>query len=282
MTPRASVVIPAHDEADRIETTLTALLADAEPGEFEVVVVCNGCRDDTAARARSVPGVEVVELDVASKIAALNEADRRVRTFPRIYLDADTQLSAAGARALVAALDQPEARVAGMRAEVVLDPPTRLGRWYHGFRERLPVFADGIIGAGVFALDRVGRARFADWPDVLGDDQFVLRTFPPHERAFVATHRTRVTVPGRLRAIVRRGVRVRRGNVELTHERHLAPPRSGAGVALRRAVTDPRAWPQAATWVLVSAWIRLRTRAGASGDWQASSRAAVSVGDAVR
>ena len=46
-----SVVIPAHDEEAVIERCLGTLLADARAGEVEVVVVCNGCTDDTAARA---------------------------------------------------------------------------------------------------------------------------------------------------------------------------------------------------------------------------------------
>src|SRR5262245_58336894 len=48
----ASVVIPAHNEARVIERGLSSLLEGARPGELEIVVVCNGCTDDTAARAR--------------------------------------------------------------------------------------------------------------------------------------------------------------------------------------------------------------------------------------
>ena len=51
---RLSVVIPASNEAGRIGACLHALLAQegvAEP--VEVIVVANGCRDDTAAVARA-------------------------------------------------------------------------------------------------------------------------------------------------------------------------------------------------------------------------------------
>lgn len=71
--PRASVVISAHDEQDRIGRTLATLLADAEPGEFDVLVVCNGCCDRTAEIVHAAPGVRVVELERPSKIAALRE-----------------------------------------------------------------------------------------------------------------------------------------------------------------------------------------------------------------
>jgi glycosyltransferase involved in cell wall biosynthesis len=279
-TPRASIVIPAHDEAASIEGTLRSVLAEADDGEFEVVVVCNGCQDDTAARARRVAGVEVVEIPTPSKIAALNAGDDRARTFPRIYLDADTGLTTAAARALVAAVSRPDVRVAGMRADLDLDGATRPARWFHEFRERLPVFSDGIIGAGVYALDRVARARFPAWPDVLGDDQFVLRSFPPSERAFVREHRTRTAAAGDLRTIVRRGVRVRRGNAELTSIQRLGAPAAGIATALKACAADPRRWPGAATWLLASLVIRFRARAGGVGDWGSSvGRRGVAGGD---
>jgi glycosyltransferase involved in cell wall biosynthesis len=266
----ASVVIPAHDEAEVIGATLRALLGDAGPGEFEVVVVCNGCGDDTAAEARRVPGVQVIEITTASKIAALNAGDEEVGAFPRIYLDGDTTLTTAGARALVRALEPEGIRVAGMRADVDLVGLTLPARWFHEFRVTLPVFAGGIIGAGVYALDVVARRRFDAWPDVLGDDQFVLRSFRSPERAFVADHRTSITAPTDLRTIVRRGVRVRRGNRQLTATTQLTSPPSGLRTALWSAARRPHLWPGAVTWLVTGGLIRFRTWAGARGDWRAA------------
>ncbi len=55
---------PAHNEAAVIERCLGAILADAPPGTPEIIVVCNGCTDDTAARARKFgAGVTVIELE---------------------------------------------------------------------------------------------------------------------------------------------------------------------------------------------------------------------------
>src|ERR1035438_1575828 len=81
-----SVVIPAHDEAGVIRRCLDSLFTGFKPGELNVVVVCNGCRDDTAmlARASGHP-VRVIELVRASKAAALRAGDAVALAFPRLY-----------------------------------------------------------------------------------------------------------------------------------------------------------------------------------------------------
>lgn len=271
---RASVVIPAHDEEAGIAATLHALLASAEDGEFEVVVVCNGCRDGTAAAARAVPGVRVEEIPQASKIAALRHGDATARTFPRIYLDADVVLPTEGARELAACLGPGGAAVAGVGHRMDTTTSTPPVRWYFDFRQRLPVFRQGIIGAGVYALSREGRARFGAWPDVLGDDQFVLRLFSPAERAHVTDHRTTVIAPADLRTLVRRQLRVRRGNRQLTSAdvglADAAAPRAGLRAALRAVAGRPAAWPGAVTWLVVNAWVRVLERLPSSGDWAAT------------
>ena len=49
-----------------------------------MVVVCTGGRTESAAMARSVEGITVVEIDQASRIAALNAGDRHATLWPRI------------------------------------------------------------------------------------------------------------------------------------------------------------------------------------------------------
>jgi len=49
-----SIIVAAHNEAVVIERCLSAMTIDAEPEEFEIVVVCNGCTDQTAALVRAM------------------------------------------------------------------------------------------------------------------------------------------------------------------------------------------------------------------------------------
>lgn len=61
---RAVVVVPARDEEERIGACIAALAAqrDLEPGSWEVVLVLDGCSDDTAAVAERAAGGLVLHL----------------------------------------------------------------------------------------------------------------------------------------------------------------------------------------------------------------------------
>ena len=271
MEPRASVVIPAHNEEGRIGRTLQSLTMDAREGEFDIVVVCNGCTDATAEEARAFPGVRVVELEEPSKVAALREGDRRTDVFPRIYLDGDVELSTQAARALAAPLREGVALAAGVPGRYVLENAPLGVRLFYEFRQRLPVFADGIIGAGVYAMSTEGRKRFGEWPDVLGDDQFVYRLFSHDERIALRGHQTLVEPPQDLRAVVRRGLRVREGNRQLsvgaTGQPQLLSPSAGVGEAVRSSLKSPRGWASAAVFVSVTSVIRLRSHVRGGHGW---------------
>lgn len=275
-TSSAAVIIAAHNEAATIAHTLATLLADAVEGEFDVVVACNGCTDDTASIARSVPGVRVIELEEASKPAALRAGDATTSVFPRLYLDADVELGTETARALAGALHQGSALAAGVPGRIRLQASSRPARWFLDFRSRLPVFHEGFIGAGAYALSRDGHARVAPWPDVIADDQYVLRAFNPQERVTVPGHHTVVQAPPDLRTIVRRGVRVRRGNEQLTAGlagRPLAAPPAGLRTALADAARSPRGLLGATTFLFTTLAIRVRARWSAGGgDWVLSRR----------
>ena len=68
-----SIIVPAHNEARVIGRCHESMTTGAEPGELEILVVCNGCSDDTASVARRHgPYVQVLESEIASKNAALN------------------------------------------------------------------------------------------------------------------------------------------------------------------------------------------------------------------
>jgi len=193
-----SVIIPASNEAAWIGPCLAALfVSEVVPGGAEAVVVANGCRDDTADRARGMRALAeargwrltVVERAPGGKPAALNAGDAQAQGEVRAYLDADVQVAPALMAQLVLALSEPEPRYA--TGTVVIPRATsRITRAYSRFWQRLPFAAGEAPGMGLFAVNEAGRARWPGFPPIISDDTFVRLQFTPSERVQVpATYR---------------------------------------------------------------------------------------------
>ncbi|WP_353988183.1 glycosyltransferase [Ruicaihuangia caeni] len=200
--PLGSVIIAAHNEAAVIGRTLTALEPAVSDGSITVIVVPNGCRDDTASIARTFPGVVVSELEQASKAAALRAGDALAASGPRIYLDADVVLTARAARDVLRTLasgaiaGRPPHRFDSSHATFIVR------RWY-AVRERLPSISHALWGAGCYALSVEGRDRFDEFPDILSDDLFIDDLFTRDEITIVPTDPVVVRAPGRAADLVR-------------------------------------------------------------------------------
>uniref|UniRef100_UPI003D7D42C8 glycosyltransferase n=1 Tax=Kineococcus sp. SYSU DK007 TaxID=3383128 RepID=UPI003D7D42C8 len=231
-TPTVSVVVPAHDEARTLRRTLAALGAAAVREVPDVVVVANGCSDDTAEVARAA-GVRVVELGQASKAAALRAGDEAALTFPRVYLDADIVLSPGALDELTDTLRTDEPVVASPRVQFDTAASSWPVRVFYRAYEQIPYVREGLVGLGVYGVSRSGRARFGQFPDVRGDDLFVQRLFAPAERR-TSGGRFVVAAPRDLRNLVGGGPPPARGHPPLPP----TPPlpgcaRGGAGLVRR-------------------------------------------------
>jgi glycosyltransferase involved in cell wall biosynthesis len=262
----ASVVIPAHNEAGVIEECLRALLRDARPGELEVVVACNGCTDDTAARARSFgTSVTVVSTRRPGKAEALNLADAACHTFPRVYVDADVLLETPALRRLVAALEpQGTALAASPRLGLDLTRSSAAVRSFYRLWSRLPSVRDDLVGRGVYALSERGHARVTPFPEITADDHHVRSAVPRPDRVVVDECSSLVRPPRTLRSLVRRRARVVAGN------RELGASGPGAGGVLAVLRDDPRRAVDAPVFVLVAVLARLaaaRRRPGQPIPW---------------
>ncbi len=177
-----SVVVPAHNEEVVIGRCLSALFAGADEGELDVVVVCNGCDDRTAEVARrAAPLATVIEIPVASKVAALNAGDQAARHFPRFYLDADIELSVAAVRQVAAVLAEGGVMCAAPRPYFDVAGRTWPIRAFYDVWKEVPYRALDMVGSGVYALSEQGRARFGEFPELTADDQFVQQQFGPAE-----------------------------------------------------------------------------------------------------
>lgn len=185
-----SVIIPANNEEGYIGTCLDLLLRSEAPrgGSVEVVVVANGCTDDTVGEARSREAefeargwqLVVLDLEAGGKINALNAGDRAARHDKRVFIDADIHVTDALIAQLSDALDRPEPSYAGGRPRI-RPARTLVSERYARFWEKLPFMAGGVPGCGVYGVNAAGRARWDDFPAVIADDTFVRYNFAPDE-----------------------------------------------------------------------------------------------------
>ena len=213
--PLASVVIPAHNEEKSILRLLDALAENMSLYQFEIIVVCNGCTDRTAELARgSGSDVQVIDLVEPSKKAALRVGDERAGFFPRVFVDADVEISAGAIQMLVNSIQH-----GGFLASA----PTRvfpragvgwLVRTYYDVWERLPQVREGLFGRGVIALSKLGNERVREIPQVMSDDLAMSEIFRPDERQIVAESEVIIRPPKKIGDLIRRRTRVATGNAE--------------------------------------------------------------------
>lgn len=211
-----SIVIPAHDEGLVIARTLEALTTGALPNELDVVVVCNGCTDDTASIARRFgTPVRVIETPIPNKTHALNLGDRAVRAFPRIYVDADVVVTLTTIRALAERLERGGVIAVAPKPYFDLTGCSWPVRAFYDVRCRLPSFGEGIGGSGVYALSEIARRRFGDFPNLIADDTYVRVQFKPEERETLSLVKSTVFVPHTIKDLVAIEARADFGTFEL-------------------------------------------------------------------
>jgi glycosyltransferase involved in cell wall biosynthesis len=185
---KTSIIIPASNEAAWISHCLEAVFASKRLERAQVIVVANGCQDNTAdvARRYSVLAEElgwelnVIELTIGDKLKALNAGDRAAKGDVLVYLDADVRVDDRLLHQIEHALDR--ASPAWASGKLQMAAASRVSRAYARFWSQVPFMAKGVPGAGIFAVNRAGRDRWDAFPEIISDDIFVRLNFAPKER----------------------------------------------------------------------------------------------------
>jgi len=235
----------------------------AEPDELDVVVVCNGCTDDTASVARRFsPTVRVIETGIAGKTHALNLGDEAAQGFPRIYADADVIITVQTIRTLAHRLEPGDVLAVAPTPSFDLAGCSWPVRACYEIRSRLPSAQEGIGGSGVYALSKAGRARFREFPALTADDGYVRIQFQPEERETLRSAMSTVLPPRTIKDLIATKTRAHYGSFELAslfpglwQNRGESNNRS-----LIRLFQDPRLWFKLAAYCLVTAIAKHRAQ----------------------
>jgi glycosyltransferase involved in cell wall biosynthesis len=277
---RATILIPAHNEASVIGRTLLHLSRGMCLADFHIVVIANACSDATASKARSImPGATVIETATPGKANALNlgyaMADKNK---PVICLDADLDITSESLEALIAPLCSGEAKAACGHMDVNASDAAALVRaYYKGWRTN-PYFDRGKFG-GVFALTPDAAAEIFPLPEIIADDEFVRRRFNACETAVVETCRFVVRAPRTVQSLVRVRRRALRGARAVTAMGLASPERRSITVLFARLLRQPRNLFPVMAYAGVNILARLQLsveKSSAEGRWERdlSTRAA--------
>ncbi len=269
-----SIIIPAHNEPNVIGRCLDSMTEGAEPGELEILVVCNGCTDNTAEVARSYgPLVTVLESEIPSKNAALNLGHARATSYPRFYVDADIVMPLESIRRTAEVLRGGEIHGAAPRMRVDLEGRGWPIRAYYDIWLRTPYVEEGMLGSGVYAISEEGGSRFTTFPDIIADDGFARLLFKPEERLTVEDAWFLMTPPETLQSLIHINVRRRVGRFEMAdlHPETTQQEAQHQRGALYRLFANPRLWPGLAVYlyakVACMAIYFVRERQGRHKEW---------------
>lgn len=210
----ATVIVPAYNESKVIRRCLDSLLQ--QDCVDEIIVACNGCQDNTAQIVeQEYPTVTCLDIKTPSKVNALNEAEKLVKFWPVVYLDADLQLwPGAIERALIGMQNNGYLLVS---PTPIMD--TSNSSWivkqYYKTHRQLSYVDQGVIGTGTFIMDKAGRARFGAFPQVINDDHFVRSQFEEYELANIPESKVTVTAPRNAWSLIKILTRSNLGNIEI-------------------------------------------------------------------
>ena len=258
-----SIVIPAHNEEKVIGDTIVEYVDAVSKGALELIVVCNGCADNTETVVRSFgPHIRCITTKTASKTHALNLGDAVASGFPRFYQDADVVLTFDAVQSVSSLLDSGFFSAAAPTFRMDFTGASWLVRAYYAVWQQLPYVREGMIGTGVYALSEKGRRRFGAFPEIIADDGYVRRLFQPHERTAVDTCFSRVRSPKNLDGLLKIKTRSRLGIYELEDKfpELKCNEEKKYSSALLLIIGKVSLWPKVPVYLLVNFLARIRAK----------------------
>jgi glycosyltransferase involved in cell wall biosynthesis len=279
------VIIPAHNEASTLSACLRTLLRQDFHGVMRLIISDNGSSDGTVELARAWAarftraGHEtwVLHLPVGNKCAALNAADAAAEGLPRIYLDADVELTSTNCISEVVATFSDGSGILMCCPRLrVARPETFVTRHWGRVWTQLPWVCQDAIGGGFYAVSAQGRKRWGRFPDLLSEDSFVQAQFRKHERRVLEDCQFQIHLPDGLRDLLKVRTRQMSGNRQLARQisgdwgRATFP----LGQRLQFIMSTPGLWPDLPLYFFVNAcahWRARRREALGTSVWERDS-----------
>lgn len=220
-----SIVIPAHNEVKLIKKTLTCVLADQQLSHCHIIIVCNGCTDNTfplllefvkenksRLEQRNIL-ITVIDEIKASKTNAINIGIAQVKVFPVVLLDADILIHGADIMRLLNELNE-KVIAASPKLQYCFSNSSWLVRAYYAvascsfynMKHRL---------SNVIALSEAAVKKIGKLPNIIADDEYIRRMLDTNEYTIAQTISFDFICPKDVKNLLAVLVRVERGNLQL-------------------------------------------------------------------
>lgn len=221
-----SIIIPAYNEASLLVGTLNHILEDDVLLNCEIIVVCNGCSDNSAEIINSFAANNSETLDrksidlkllnenKPSKTNALNVGISASIFNIKVLLDADIKVSGHCIKALVDALDTKG--LMAMSPRVIFDTArsSNLVKKYYKV-EQHSKYNQELRLSNVIALSEQGIILLGQFPDVIADDEYLRRQFNNKQYSVLSSESFIFEAPKDLKNLINVLSRVERGNLQL-------------------------------------------------------------------
>ena len=211
-----SIIIPAHNEERTIIRLLNAIVDCQNQKLAEIIIICNGCTDKTYEVVKeNFPNIRCERMVEASKTKALNRGDEVAQYFPRIYLDADIEVSADTLIEISERIKKNNLLLSAPTMITSLSGCSLIVKLFYSVWLNIAQVKNSYIGCGMFALSKKGRERFAEFPEIISDDYYVCLQFEESERTVFKDLFFIHKAPKNLKSLLNVRVRVVAGNFQL-------------------------------------------------------------------
>lgn len=241
--PAISLLVAAYNEESSIADTLKSIAAQDYPGRFEVLVIDDGSKDDTAAvvAANPYPWLRLLRQPRnMGKAAALNRGLAESQHDYVITLDADSYMYGDALARLVERYFSDPATTRAVAGTMLvrnsrMNWVTRAQEWdyFHGIaaiKRVQSLFQGTMVAQGAFSIyDRAALEEIGGWQDCVGED--IVLTWAMLVRGWRVGHAEDAccftNAPDNVRQFVRQRQRWSRGMMEAfrQHPRILVTPR---------------------------------------------------------
>mgnify|MGYP000008374927 FL=1 len=209
-----TIIIPAYNEEKCIERTLSEL-TNFSSLEVEVIVLPNGCLDNTAEFVRAkFPSFRVLELDTGSKILAINKG-LEIAQFEHVLVqDADVIINTESVRNILKFIENEQYLFASPQTKIIQDG-SFLTNMYYSFLKLTPAYKIGMVNSGAYLISPKARDILGTFPQVIADDGYVKGTLGSANLTTIPSCCSVVMSPRTIWSLIKIKTRSKLGNMEL-------------------------------------------------------------------